>query len=179
MKKACRTRWLSLHAGVNAVFDEYEGLVKTLQKIQSDRSSGSLATGLLQKIKDHEFLGTLYLLKFMLPNLSALSKTFQTGSLNYSRIVPAINRCKTKIQEIERKGDVWAELEKDLKGRLKSLEISLTEYQEKRIKSIVRKYTSSICQNVDARFPTDSCKMLTVFPIFDVVLLPAQSSPFI
>ena len=132
-------------AYVNAVFDEYEGLVKTLQKIQSDRSSGSLATGLLQKIKDHEFLGTLCLLKFMLPNLSALSKTFQTGSLNYSRIVPAINRCKTKIQEIERKGDVWAELEKDLKGRLKSLEISLTEYQEKRIKSLVGKYTSSIC----------------------------------
>ena len=75
MKKACRTRWLSLHPGANAVFDEYKGLVKTLQKIQPDRSSGSLATGLLQKIKDHEFLGTLYLLKFMLPNLSALSKT--------------------------------------------------------------------------------------------------------
>ena len=113
MKKACRTLWLSLYAGVNAVFDEYERLVKTLQKIQSDHSSESLATGLLEKIKDHEFLGTLYLLKYMLPNISALSKTFQTGSLNFSRIVPAISRCKTKIQEIERKGEVWAELEKD------------------------------------------------------------------
>ena len=76
MKKAYRTPWLSLHAGANAVFDEYEGLVKTSQKIQSDRSLRSLATGLIQKIKDHEFLGTLYLLKFMLPNLSALSKIF-------------------------------------------------------------------------------------------------------
>ena len=75
----------------------------------------------------------------MLPILSALSKTFQTGSLNFSRIVPAINKCKTKIQEIERKGHVWAELENNLKGRLKSLEINLTEYQKKRIKSLVGK----------------------------------------
>ena len=103
VKKACRRRWFSLHAGVNAVFDEYEGSVKNLQKIQSDHSLGSLATVLLQKIKDHEFLGTLYLLKFM------LSKTFQTRCLNFCWIVPAINRCKTKTQEIERKGYVWAE----------------------------------------------------------------------
>ena len=89
--------WLSLHAGVNFVFDDYEGLVKTLQKIQSDRYSGSLATVLLQKINDHEFLGTLYSLKFMLPHVSALSKTLQTGSLNFFRIVPAINRYKTNI----------------------------------------------------------------------------------
>ena len=26
-KKACRTRWLSLHAGVDAAYEEYEGLV--------------------------------------------------------------------------------------------------------------------------------------------------------
>ena len=56
VKKACRTRWLSLHAGVDTVYDEYEGIVKTLQKIQFDRSSVSLAIGLLKKIKDHEFL---------------------------------------------------------------------------------------------------------------------------
>ena len=99
----------------------------------------------------------------MLPNLSALSKTFQIGSLNYFRIKHAINRCKTKIQEIERKGDVWAELEKDLKGRLKSLEISLTEYQEKRIKSLVGKYTSSICQNLMLDFQPIPVKYLALF----------------
>ena len=49
VKKACRTRWLSLHAGVDVVYNEYEGIVRTLQDIQIDRSSGSLATGLLKK----------------------------------------------------------------------------------------------------------------------------------
>ena len=34
VKKPFRTRWLSLHDGVNTVFDKYEGLVKTLLKIQ-------------------------------------------------------------------------------------------------------------------------------------------------
>ena len=85
-------------------------------KIQSYRSSGSLATGLLQTIKDHEFVGTLYVLKCMLPSLSALIKTFQTGRLDFFRVVPAINRCKTKIPKIEGEGEVWAELEKDLNG---------------------------------------------------------------
>ena len=177
MKKACRTRWLSLHAGVDAVYDEYEGIVKTLQEIQFDRSSGSLAIGLLKKIKDHEFLGTLYLLKCMLPNISALSKTFQTGSLNFSRIIPSINRCKTKIQEIEQNGKVWDELEKDLGGRLRSLNITLTDIQERRIKSLVGKYANSICQNIAARFPSNSCEILTAFSIFDVDLLPTRSSP--
>ena len=64
-----------------------------------------------------------------------------------------------------------------MKGRLKPLEISLTEYQEKSIKSLVGKYTSSICQNIDARFPTNSCEVLTAFSLVDVDLLPAQSSP--
>ena len=58
MKKACRTGWLSLHAGVHADLEEYEGLVISLQKMQSDKASGPVATGLLKKIKHHEFLGT-------------------------------------------------------------------------------------------------------------------------
>ena len=31
-KKACRTRWLSLHAAVYAAFEEYKGLIYTLKK---------------------------------------------------------------------------------------------------------------------------------------------------
>ena len=72
VKKACRTRWLSLHAGVDATYEEYEGLVRSLEKIRdTDKASGSLVVGLLKKIRNYEFLGTRYLLKHMLPNLSA------------------------------------------------------------------------------------------------------------
>ena len=34
-----------------------------------------------------------------------------------------------------------------------------------------------ICQNIEAKFPANSCKVLTAFSIFDVDLLPSQSSP--
>ena len=177
LKKACRTRWLSLHAGVDAVFEEYDGIVKTLKELQNDKKSGGLATGLLKKIQAPEFIGTLYLLKHMLPSLSALSKAFQKGSLNFSRITPAINRCKAKIREIESKEVIWKELEKDLAGRLKPLNISMTESQEKRVKSLAGKYVKSMCENIDARFPANSCEVLNAFSIFDLELLPAQNSP--
>ena len=36
--------------------------------------------------------------------LSALSKISLAGSLIFSRIIPSINRYKTKIQEIEKNG---------------------------------------------------------------------------
>ena len=62
-KKGCRNCWLSLHAGFDVVFDKYEVIVKTIQEIQSDSSSGSLATGFLKNIKGRDFLATLYLLK--------------------------------------------------------------------------------------------------------------------
>ena len=36
-KKTCRTRWLSLHAGVDAGFVEYKGLIYTLKKRKMTR----------------------------------------------------------------------------------------------------------------------------------------------
>ena len=121
-----------MHAGVDAAFEEYEGIVNTLKEIQFDRASGSLATGLSNRINDYEFIGALCLLKHMLPNLSALSKTFQAGSL-----------CKTKIKEGAKSGNVWNELQNDLNGRLKSLNITLKDFEETRIKSLVDKYATS------------------------------------
>ena len=62
-------------------------------------------------------------------------------------------------------------------GRLKSLNIKMTEFQGKRVKSLPGKYVKSICENIDARFPANSCEVLNAFSIFDVDLLLAQNSP--
>ena len=117
LKKTCRTRWLSLHAGVDADFGEYKDLIYTLK---DDKVSGSTASGMLKKMKSHyEFLGTFYLLKNILPNLAGLSKTFkqETSTL---RISPAINRCKSKILEIAKGDRVIQQLKEDLNARLKA-----------------------------------------------------------
>ena len=55
LQKTCRTRWLSLHAGVDAAFGEYKGLIYTLKEMQNDKASGSTASGLLKKISHYEF----------------------------------------------------------------------------------------------------------------------------
>ena len=173
VKMACRICWLSIHVGVDVVFNEYEG---NFTGDQSDCSTGSLATGLLKTIKGHGFLKTRYLLKYMLPNLWALKKTFAARSLNFSRTIPSINRCKTKIQKIEKNGKV-SDKQNDLGGQLKSLNITFTDIQENIIKSPVGKYASSICQSIYARFPSNSREILTIFSIFDADLLPTQNSP--
>ena len=66
------------------------------------------------KIDSPEFLGTLYLLKFMLPHLSYLSRTFQSGNLNFYRISPNIHVTKTKLQETRAENKVLVKLDKDL-----------------------------------------------------------------
>ena len=40
MKKACRTRWLSLHAGVDAAWEEYGGLIDALKVLAEDSKTG-------------------------------------------------------------------------------------------------------------------------------------------
>ena len=68
--------------------------------MQNDKASGTTTSGLLKKISHYEFLGMPYLFKNIFPSMTGLSRTFQTGSLNFSRISPAINRCKSKILKV-------------------------------------------------------------------------------
>ena len=134
VKKACRTRWPSLHASVNTVFEEYVGLLHLLRILKEDKSAGPTATGILNKMENFRFLGTLYLMKFMLPHLSILSKTFQTGSLNFSRVIPSLNKTKNKIMAVANQNEAYRELEKDIAGRLSLCQIELTDFMKKSIK---------------------------------------------
>ena len=44
VKKAVSTRWLSLHASVNGVYDEFVGLSETLNFLVEEKGSGSAMT---------------------------------------------------------------------------------------------------------------------------------------
>ena len=89
--------------------------------MHNNKVSGSTASGLLKKISHYEFLGTLYLLKNILPSLTGLSKTFQIESLNFSRIAinisTVINRCKSKVFEVAKDYRLIQQLKDDLNGR--------------------------------------------------------------
>ena len=83
LKKTCRTRWLSLHAVVDAAFGEYQGLIYTLKEMQNNKVSGSTASGLLKKINHYELLGTQYLFKGILLGLTGLGKRFKEKTATF------------------------------------------------------------------------------------------------
>lgn len=58
IRKACRTRWLSLEQSVNSVYETYIALLHTFQELKKD----ALALGLLKKMKAVKFVGTIYIL---------------------------------------------------------------------------------------------------------------------
>ena len=102
VKKAVRTKWLSLDAGVEAVYKDYTYLLHALRSMKDDEgaSTGASAPGVLKKVDDMKFLAVLYVLKF---TLLALSETFQSGELNFSRIKPAIEKVTHRIKNLAKK----------------------------------------------------------------------------
>ena len=71
VKKAARTRWLSLDAEVEVVYKEYIYLLHAWRLMKDDdgASTGATAAGVLKKVDDMKFLAVLHVLKLMLPYL--------------------------------------------------------------------------------------------------------------
>jgi len=97
IRKACRSRWLSLEQSINSVFETYIALLHTFQELKKD----ALALGLLKKMKTVTFVDTIYILKEVLPCLSALSKTFQAGALNFLHVAPAIQHTQASLENVK------------------------------------------------------------------------------
>ena len=99
LKKVVSTRWLSLHASVSGVYDEYIGLLEALNLQAKDKGSrGAVAKGLTKKMKSLDFLEMLYrLCKVMLRSLFTLSKCFQSGAIKVSRIILKVLKTKLNL----------------------------------------------------------------------------------
>lgn len=80
LKMACKTRWLSYEKSVSSLLSEFEAVLQLLHMLPQAN-----AAGLLKKVQNAKFVGTLYILGDVLPILSELSLTFQSGYLNFSQ----------------------------------------------------------------------------------------------
>ena len=119
LKNEVNTRWLSLHASVNGVYEEYVGLLETFSILETEGGSGgSMAKGFSKALKSPNFIRMLYALRIMLPSLTALSKTFQTRAINFSRITSSIAKRKSKLQQILDEQKPLKLLKADMKNRL-------------------------------------------------------------
>ena len=156
-KKAAHSRWFNLNAGVDALFKEYLGMTQALKIMKEDRAiGGDQIDGLLRKIDNTTFLGTLYMLKLVLPQLSTLSKTFQKGSLNFSRISLSIEKTIRKMHFIEVEGQHFNTLMLDI--------------------GLATQYVDALEQNIQDRFCTEIIHVLKVFHIFDGGMVPEEKS---
>lgn len=81
LKKACTTRWLSFDSSVQAV----------LQTLNTLKEKDPTSLGLYQKLRCVKFIGIIYMLVEVLPLLTVVSKTFQIGTIDFSKIGPTID----------------------------------------------------------------------------------------
>ena len=163
LKKACKTRWLSFDSAAEAIFDELEAVMKTLTILESDAT----AVGLLKKNSNPKFVGCLYILKHVLPSLIKLYKAFQRGSVNFSNIKPSIAYTKQKLNTITEMGTPVKEFAEDFEtgGRRSCLEICVRETDIQQQETLLKRYTRSLMNNIDARFES-SLPVLDAFSVF-------------
>ena len=130
LKKACQTTWLSLDHAVQAIFDDFEALMRALRLLESDAT----ACGLLKKIHCPKFVGcvTVYSQAHSSCPLSAEQNIPKRMCiLNFSHNSPAINHAKHKLQDIVDETLPLKQFKQDLgvEGKLATLELTPTEFQ--------------------------------------------------
>ena len=111
LKKACRTRWLSLDASVSAIRHDFEALLQALALFEEHDAT---THGLLRKIRCLKFHGAVYILHDVLPILSGLSRHFQKGSLNFSAILPSVSLTKHKLEQLKQEESPSQKLSQDI-----------------------------------------------------------------
>ena len=177
LKKACRTRWLSLDKSVEAVFTDFYTIIQTLEQLKTE-PTGSAADGLLKRMKNVKFIGTIYILHDVLPVLSQLSKHFQRGNVNFSHLLPAVKATHAKLNRLKEGKECLTKLQNDLtlNGRLHRCGLTLSDQKMQELCSLMNRYIVAQQDNVNSRFePT--LPQVSAFSIFDITVLPNESDP--
>lgn len=173
LKKACRTRWLSLEASVKAVHEDYEAVLQTLAQFEQKDAT---ASGLFRKMKSLKFLGVIYIMREVLPVLGDLSRRFQKGSLNFAAILPAINMTKDRLQNLSEDETPLNNLRNDIDSFTDMCaDIKMNKNDGQQLQSVFSKYVVALVSNIDNRF-SDSSEVLTAFNIFNPTAVPDSAA---
>ena len=90
-----------------------------------------LDDGLLKKIDNTLFIGMLNILREVLSQLSILGKNFQTGSLNFTRVVSSTDKIIRNMKSLVSRNTPCNKLLADVEGRLLLSDNQLTENLKK------------------------------------------------
>jgi hypothetical protein len=163
LQRTCRTRWLSCEAAVTAGLSEIVAVWDCLAHFANEKDD-AVAVGILSKIKSKDFLIALHVLNAALPHLSALSKLFQQGDLNFAQIEPALIVCKSQLVALDTDETPWANMSRDW-ARFSEELGPLNDRDRQQISSLTKRYIGQTLLNIDDRFPEP--EILGAFKIFD------------
>lgn len=110
-----------------------------MQTLQHFSEADAVAAGLLSKMRTPTFIGAIYTLNQVLP---ALSKTFQKGTVNFSRIKQAIKATQSAFDRVVEDNTVVIHMQADLAedGTLSLCSLNPIPYQYKEVTSLLSKY---------------------------------------
>lgn len=174
VRKACRTRWLSTS---NAVDGVYEDFVLIIQATNLTDEKDGLATYLLSKMKSFKFIGTIYILKAVLPELAALSRVFQRGTVNFGHSLPAITYTTDKLTKIAHDETPITQLQVDIQenGRLGTCKFKSNDHKIQVLHNLLKRYTQALKENIDSRFK-DAMRVVSAFAIFNANAIPNRGT---
>ena len=100
------------------MYADYAAILITLSELSA---SDPTAKGLLHEIRTTKFLGTVYILREVLPELSKLGKTFQYNKTNFSTVQSSVNFTIDRLKKIKKEMTPLKKVKADLdpvNGRL-------------------------------------------------------------
>lgn len=168
LQRACRTRWLSTDKAVLGVWQDYTAILLTLSA--DEFRNDATAIGLLSQMKTVKFIGSIYILKMILPILTTISKCFQAGVVSFAKIVPTLQYAKEQLKQIATNETPIAVLKQDLQpeGRLQLV------LKDLRARDQPDQSLPTLTENIDARFQ-ESSPVLDSFKIFDLLSVPTKT----
>ena len=120
-------------------------------------------------MKSFKFIGTIYILKAVLPELAALSRVLQRGTVNFGHILPAITYTTDKLTEIAQDKTPITQLQVDIQenGRLGTCEFKSNDHEIQ----VLKKYTQALKENIDSRFK-NAMPVVCASAIFNANAIP-------
>ena len=118
--------------------------------------------GLLKKLMKVKKIGTIYILREILPVLSDLSRVFQQGTINFAHIKSSITVCKEKLAALVESKSPIKKLQDDLTegGTLAVTEIKFSSKDIEYLENLLKNYVNGLVRNVTKRFK-DATPVLT------------------
>ena len=122
-------------------------------------------------------VGTIYILREVLPVLTELSRVFQQGMINFAHIKPPITACKEKLLALVENQSPIKKLWHDLAegGTLAVTEIKISDKDIKYLENLLKNFVNGLVKNITKRFK-DATPVLTAMQVFDKTAMPPKES---